>query len=665
VLRVVHDDRKQPVREETPTGEVGYEYDEDGRLTRIRTGWGDAISYEYNADGRLSSLKDWDGQETRFEYTPLGAICVIHYGGGQLVEKREHGRLGLVTCATAFDSSDHVLGEQLYAYDACDRLVRSTDAWGPGAEDIEHRRFIYDAEGRLLAETDPFTERVRFEYDYDAKGNLIYDNGSQVLVGAMDEPIAHGGRELVYDGVGNAQRIPSRSGGLLECVWAGDGTLAEVRVGDVRVRFSYDALGRRLTKTVGRSTWRYGWAGDQLLWEECVPHPGAAPIRRDYLYLPDGTPFAFREHGKTFWLQTDPRGAVIRAFDAEGNVVWRARYEPFGAARVEVARIRQPLRLPGQYEDEETGLHYNLARYYCPWLKTYLSLDPSWSCLGATNYSYARNDPWNRVDPRGALAFLAVVAVVGGAALLGGAFSAASEYFFGHGDLLSAFVNGAITGAFTAVGGLLGGPWGLVAGGAVGSFFGTLVEGAMRGQGWCWECALRAAATSVFIDLLTMGLGKIPFVKRLFQKAAGQLDDLLRKIGIPMPGGPKPKPDVPEPKPDAPQPKPDAAEPDVPPKPSTKSRGTRTKNRLPEGKNGDLGPPNGRLEKRNPQTDELQQIRYYDENGQPTKDIDFGHDHGAGDPHVHDWERHSPQQPNPSRQDGRPPRPGELDDLDD
>ena len=91
-------------------------------------------------------------------------------------------------------------------------------------------------------------------------------------------------------------------------------------------------------------------------------------------------------------------------------------------------------------------------------------------------------------------------------------------------------------------------------------------------------------------------------------------------------------------------------------------KGTRTKNRLPEGRNGDLGPANGMLEKRNPQTGELQQKRFFDENGQPEKDIDFGHDHGAGDPHAHDWTRQSPQQPNPSRQPGRPLAPGEIDD---
>jgi hypothetical protein len=81
---------------------------------------------------------------------------------------------------------------------------------------------------------------------------------------------------------------------------------------------------------------------------------------------------------------------------------------------------------------------------------------------------------------------------------------------------------------------------------------------------------------------------------------------------------------------------------------------------LPEGKNGDLGPPGGVLEKRNPQTGELQQQRRYDAQGKPLKDFDYGHDHGAGDPHAHDWIYESPQAPNPSRQNGRPFLEGEI-----
>jgi uncharacterized Zn-binding protein involved in type VI secretion len=94
---------------------------------------------------------------------------------------------------------------------------------------------------------------------------------------------------------------------------------------------------------------------------------------------------------------------------------------------------------------------------------------------------------------------------------------------------------------------------------------------------------------------------------------------------------------------------------------SAKTRGVRTKNRLPEGKKGDLGPSNGTLEKRNPQTGKLQQTRTYDAKGKPLKNLDFDHDHkGSGTPHAHDWKYKSPHAPNPSRGAPRPLKPGEL-----
>ena len=46
------------------------------------------------------------------------------------------------------------------------------------------------------------------------------------------------------------------------------------------------------------------------------------------------------------------------------------------------------------------------------------------------------------------------------------------------------------------------------------------------------------------------------------------------------------------------------------------------------------------------------QIREYGPDGRAVRDFDFGHDHGAGDPHAHDWI-------NGDRQGGRPIRPGE------
>lgn len=59
------------------------------------------------------------------------------------------------------------------------------------------------------------------------------------------------------------------------------------------------------------------------------------------------------------------------------------------------------LRLPGQYEDSETGTHYNYLRDYDPQTGWYLTRDPISINGGLNTYLYANADPLNSVDVLG------------------------------------------------------------------------------------------------------------------------------------------------------------------------------------------------------------------------------------------------------------------------
>jgi hypothetical protein len=81
-------------------------------------------------------------------------------------------------------------------------------------------------------------------------------------------------------------------------------------------------------------------------------------------------------------------------------------------------------------------------------------------------------------------------------------------------------------------------------------------------------------------------------------------------------------------------------------------RGGRPGSGLP----GKGGPPGDHLVHEKPSGGGT--IRIYDENGNARTDYDFGHDHGIGDPHAHDFEIG----PNgkPLRGRGRQIRPGDT-----
>ncbi|NHZ65959.1 RHS repeat-associated core domain-containing protein, partial [Massilia genomosp. 1] len=104
----------------------------------------------------------------------------------------------------------------------------------------------------------------------------------------------------------------------------------------------------------------------------------------------------------------DQRWAPLQATDRAGNIVWAASYDAFGQAQITspAAGGAQPtivsnLRLPGQIEDAETGLHYNYYRDYDPQVGRYIESDPLGLSGGINTYGYVHGNPISRYDPLG------------------------------------------------------------------------------------------------------------------------------------------------------------------------------------------------------------------------------------------------------------------------
>ncbi|WP_434212141.1 RHS repeat-associated core domain-containing protein [[Pseudomonas] boreopolis] len=116
-----------------------------------------------------------------------------------------------------------------------------------------------------------------------------------------------------------------------------------------------------------------------------VPAPRTLQVRRIYYYC------------------NDVNGSPLRLLDARGELAWAAASAPWGQvrARLRDARLTQPLRLPGMYYDAESGLCYNLARYYDPQVGCYAGADPMLLAAGENLYDYGHGNPFRWMDPLG------------------------------------------------------------------------------------------------------------------------------------------------------------------------------------------------------------------------------------------------------------------------
>lgn len=104
---------------------------------------------------------------------------------------------------------------------------------------------------------------------------------------------------------------------------------------------------------------------------------------------------------ETLYFHNDHLGTPQVLTDENQNVVWKATFDSFGTANEDVAMVEQNLRLPGQYLDRETGLHYNYFRTYDPAIGRYPQSDPLGLDGGVSTYGYAYQNPVFYTDPYG------------------------------------------------------------------------------------------------------------------------------------------------------------------------------------------------------------------------------------------------------------------------
>ncbi|MEU9011369.1 DUF6531 domain-containing protein [Streptomyces sp. NPDC048479] len=406
--------------------EIAIERDALGR-TLTETVDGRTTTYAYDVLGRRTRRVTPSGLTSEWTYDPAGRPTELRSDAGSLsftydaAGRETERRLGEdVTLSQTWDATDRLATQSLTA--------RSEDA----DRLLQHRAYAYREDGYLTEIRELTSGTRRFDLDrmgrvtgvrahgwtetyaYDVAGNLAHATapahdapGDREFEGTL---IRRAGRTSYEH---DTQRLIRKTRKLLNgqqrtwtYAWNAEDRLLEAATpGGERWRYTYDPLGRRISKlrladdgstaertdfswddtrlaeqkaSDGRvTTWDYAPGTHRPLTQTdhkpLVREPGGSLLSK--LAEDTSADYGTRFHA----VITDAVGTPAELVTPDGELAWQRRTTLWGTALpapADPASVDCPLRFPGQYADAESGLNYNYFRYYDPETARYVSPDP-------------------------------------------------------------------------------------------------------------------------------------------------------------------------------------------------------------------------------------------------------------------------------------------------
>jgi RHS repeat-associated protein len=395
-------------------------YDALNRKSLVSYADGSGTQAGYDAGNRLTSLVDSASGTLSWGYDGLNRITSTNSPQGSIGYTYDAaGRRTSMTAAAQATAS--------YSYDNANRLTGITQ----GSEAVQ---LAYDADNRRTTLTLPNGITVAYGYDiaseltgltytqangralgnltygYDADGRIVSKGGTfatDVLPTPTTQPASFdlndretrfNGQAFTYDANGNLT-----SDGADTYTWNARNQLTQIsQGGNTQLSFSYDALGRRISKTVQGAATQFLYDGSNTVQET----QGSA-INPILVGLGIDERFARNDvTGRTYFL-TDLLNSTVALTDPNGAIKQQYSYDPYGnvTASDPTTGFTNPYQYTGREADTE-GLYYYRARYYSPMMGGFIGEDPIGFGGGQTSfYAYAGGNPLMYSDPYGLWTF--------------------------------------------------------------------------------------------------------------------------------------------------------------------------------------------------------------------------------------------------------------------
>lgn len=375
----------------SPDATVNYTFDAGNRITQVADSVGGSVSRSYDDLDRLTS-----------ETTPKGSVS---YGYDAASRRTSMTVAGQTAVSYAYDNANRLTGitqggaQVGFTYDAGDRRSSLTLPNGVVAS------YSYDLASQLIAinYVNGGTALGDLNYAYDAGGRRIQMGGSlanMTLPAAMsgatydanNRLTAWAGTNLTYDANGNLH-----TDGSLTYTWDSRSRLIALS-GGATASFTYDAAGRRSSKTIGSAMTAFLYDGLNV-----VQELNASGTVTANLLTGLGVDQTFSRTDSTLGARvfvSDALGSTTALTDSTGALKTSYAYEPYGATIASGESSNSSTQYAGR-ENDGTGLYYNRARYYHPGFSRFVSEDPVGFAGGFNAYSYVGGNPLSFIDSSG------------------------------------------------------------------------------------------------------------------------------------------------------------------------------------------------------------------------------------------------------------------------
>jgi RHS repeat-associated protein len=386
-----------------------------------------SATYGYDAAKRMSTVTSTAGNFS-YLYTNVSGLKT----SGRLVAKLTEGSAVYVTNAfdtqgrmlnTSFKTTANVLlNSHGYVYNKASQRTQMTRS------DSSTVTYSYDPLGEVtkaLGSGGLSTENLG--YGYDTGWNLtVRTNGGSTAsftINALNQVTLGAGLTYTYDNNGNM----STESGYRNFSYDDENQLTSVYMsgGYWKHEFQYDGRGR--LRKVTDYTWsspnyvyagetRYIYAGMRVLQERNSGNtPTVSYVRGIDLsgslegaggiggLLARSSGYSSGSWTTHHFYHSDGNGNVVNLTDANAGVVATYRYDPFGKSTYSGGTLASAnvYRFSSKQWIPDVNVYYYGYRFYDPNLQRWPNRDPIQEKGGINLYSFVKNSPLAKVDPKG------------------------------------------------------------------------------------------------------------------------------------------------------------------------------------------------------------------------------------------------------------------------